>query len=98
MQTYMVWFSYMSNHSILHILCINLTTCPEKAEIQVIFTLGHWLAIHLKKVLMGEKKKTINVLTAFFISHKSGVKTFLKWIVNQYPTTLVNMTLYLLYY
>ena len=31
------------------------------------------------------KKKTINVLTAFFISHKSDVKTFLKWIVNEYP-------------
>ena len=27
------------------------------------------------------KKKTINVLIAFFISHKSDVKTFLKWIV-----------------
>ena len=25
-----------------------------------------------------KKKKTINVLTAFFISHKSDVKTFLK--------------------
>ena len=24
------------------------------------------------------KKKTINVLTAFFISHKSDIKTFLK--------------------
>ena len=31
------------------------------------------------------KKKAINVLIAFFISHKSSVKTFLKWIVNQYP-------------
>ena len=31
-----------------------------------------------------KKKKTINVLIAFFISHKSSVKTFLKWIVNQY--------------
>ena len=31
------------------------------------------------------KKKTFNVLTIFFISHKSCVKTFLKWIVNQYP-------------
>ena len=29
-----------------------------------------------------EKKKAINVLTVFFISHKSDVKTFLKWIVN----------------
>ena len=25
----------------------------------------------------GKKKKTINVLTTFFISHKSGVKIFL---------------------
>ena len=29
------------------------------------------------------KKKTINILIAFFISHKNGVKTFLKWIINQ---------------
>ena len=47
---------------------------------------GHWLTIQLKKVFMGkEKKKTINVLTAFFIFHKSDVKTFLKWILNQCP-------------
>ena len=32
-----------------------------------------------------EKKKTINILIVFSISHKSGVKTFLKWIVNHYP-------------
>ena len=31
------------------------------------------------------EKKVINVLTAFCISHKSGVKTFLKWIVNYCP-------------
>ena len=31
-----------------------------------------------------KKKKVINVLTNFFISHKSCVKTFLKWIVNQF--------------
>ena len=37
------------------------------------------LRIRLKKVFMEkEKKKTINVLTVFFISHKSDVKTFLK--------------------
>ena len=30
---------------------------------------------------MGEK---INILTVFFIFHKSSGKTFLKWIVNQY--------------
>ena len=45
--------------------------------------LGHWLIIHLKKVFMKKEKK-INVLTAFFIFHKSG-KTFLKLIVNQCP-------------
>ena len=47
--------------------------------------LRHWLIIHLKKVFMGKEKKTINVLIAFFISHESGVKTFLQWIVNQCP-------------
>ena len=41
---------------------------------------------------MKKKKKTINVLTAFFISHKNDVKTFLKWILKQYHTALVNMT------
>ena len=30
-----------------------------------------------------KKKKTINILTVFFIFHKSNIKTFLKWIVNQ---------------
>ena len=34
---------------------------------------------------MGKEKKTINILIVFFISHKSNVKTFLKWIVNEYP-------------
>ena len=43
-----------------------------------------WLIIHLKKVFMKKEKekKTINVLTVFFIFYKSNVKTFLKWIVN----------------
>ena len=35
-----------------------------------------------KESFYGQEKKTINVLTVFSISHKSGVKTFLKWIVN----------------
>ena len=35
-----------------------------------------------------KKKKTINVLTAFFISIKSGLKTFLKWIVNHCPKVI----------
>ena len=34
----------------------------------------------VKESFYGKKK--INVLTVFFISHKSYVKTFLKWIVN----------------
>ena len=31
------------------------------------------------------EKKTINILTTFFIFYKSDVKIFLKWIVKQYP-------------
>ena len=46
--------------------------------------LGHSLKIQLKKVFM-EKKIIINVLTAFFISHKSDVKTFIKLIGNECP-------------
>ena len=39
-----------------------------------------------KKSFYGEKKKkNLMFLTGFFISHKSCVKTFLKWIVNQFP-------------
>ena len=41
---------------------------------------------------MEKEKKTINILIVFFISHKSDVKTFLKWILNQCRTALVNMT------
>ena len=47
--------------------------------------LGQWLIIHLKKVFTEKEKKKINVLIVFSISYKSGVKTFLKCIVNQYP-------------
>ena len=47
---------------------------------------------------MEKEKKVIKVLTAFFISHKSDVKTFLKWILNQCRTALVNMThIYIIY-
>ena len=38
------------------------------------------------------KKKTINVLIAFFIYHKSDVKTFIKWIVNKCLKALVSMS------
>ena len=41
-----------------------------------------------KEIFYGKrkkKKKTINVLTAFFISHKSDVKIFLKLILNECP-------------
>ena len=40
----------------------------------------------IKKSFYGKrKKKTINNLTVFFISHKSDVKTFFNWIINQCP-------------
>ena len=32
---------------------------------------------------MGNEKKVINILTVFFISRKSGIKIFLKWIINE---------------
>ena len=38
----------------------------------------------IKKSFYG-KKKFINVLTIFFIFHKSDVKTFFKQIINQCP-------------
>ena len=41
---------------------------------------------------MEKEKKVINILIVFFISHKSDVKSFLKWILNQCRTALVNMT------
>ena len=34
---------------------------------------------------MGNEKKIINILTVFFISHKSSIKTFLKWIIKECP-------------
>ena len=45
---------------------------------------------------MEKKKKVINIFTAFFISYKSNVKTFLKWILNQCCTALINMTFFLI--
>ena len=36
----------------------------------------------VKKSFYGKKK--INVFIVFFISHKSDVKTFFNWILNQY--------------
>ena len=38
-----------------------------------------------KENFYGKRKKIINVLTTFFIFHKSDVKTFLKWMVNECP-------------
>ena len=32
----------------------------------------------VKEIFYGKKKKTINILTAFFSFHKSDVKTFIK--------------------
>ena len=40
-------------------------------------SLGHLLNNPFKENFY-EKKKVINILTVFFISHKSDVKTFLK--------------------
>ena len=34
---------------------------------------------------MEKEKKKINVLIAFSIFHKSDIKTFLKWFINNCP-------------
>ena len=39
----------------------------------------------IKENFYEKRKKAINILTAFFISHKSDVKIFLKWIFNECP-------------
>ena len=52
----------------------------------------------VKKSFYRKRKKTINVLTVFFISHKSDVKTFLKWILNSVLRALVCMTQYIYIY
>ena len=36
----------------------------------------------VKESFYGKRKKN-NVLTAFFTSHKSDIKIFLKWVVNK---------------
>ena len=36
----------------------------------------------VKESFYEKRKKAINILTAFFISHKSDIKIFLKWILN----------------
>ena len=33
--------------------------------------------------LRNKKKRVINTLTTFFISHKNDIKTFLKYIINE---------------
>ena len=38
-----------------------------------------------KNFIEKEKKKTNNVLTTFSIFHKSVIKTFLKWFINNCP-------------
>ena len=40
--------------------------------------------IFLKKNY-GKRKKQLTFLTAFYIFHDSGIKTFLKWYINKCP-------------
>ena len=41
-----------------------------------------------KEMFYEEKNNNNNVLTAFFISHKNDIKTFLKWIINHYSKSI----------
>lgn len=37
------------------------------------------------EIFYGKRKKKLIFLMTFFISHKSGVTTFLKWFINNFP-------------
>jgi len=37
------------------------------------------------EIFYGKRKKQLIFLTAFYIFHKSGVKNFLKWFINNFP-------------
>ena len=55
------------------------------------------LVNNLVKKKFYEKRKKIIMTVFFFIFHKSNVKTFLKWIVNQYfKDTLISISQLLL--
>ena len=57
----------------------------------------HLLIIHLKKKIMRKGKK-INILIIFFIFYKNGIRTFLKWFINNYLNYTINMTFFFLIY
>ena len=74
-------------------VCNHVYISKSKREI-LMSTLRVLVKNPVKESFYGKrKKKTINVLIVFFISHESNVKTFLKWILKQCHTALVNMTL-----
>ena len=67
--------NYLFFHSILRFEC-ELPSPLKKKE--MLTNALRALVNNPFKESFYRKKKTINILTAFFISYKSGVKTFLK--------------------
>ena len=62
--------------------------CQKKIDtIQIMLTsaLRALVKNPVKESFYGKRKKIINILTAFFISHKNKFKTFFNWILNQCP-------------
>ena len=63
-----------------------------------------WEILNALKVLVNNsfkeshygEKKYLMFFIGFFIFHKSDIKTFLKWIANQFLKTLISMTILLL--
>ena len=65
------------------LLLLLLTSSQEKIKLFITNALRALVNNPFKKSFYEKrKKKTINVLTVFFTSHKSGIKTFLKWIID----------------
>ena len=64
-------------------LDLNMNYQVFKKKREILMNALRTLVNNSFKERLYRKKKTINILITFFISNKSGVKTFLKWIVNQ---------------
>ena len=73
-----------------HFAKILISFCVGKVKVHISYSreiltsaLRTLVKNSVKESFYAKRKKKINVLTVFFISHKSDVKTFLKWILNQ---------------
>ena len=85
---------YCNKYACLIFALINLSYINKYTKLNYHFLVREML-IDVLRVMINNpfkesfygkrKKKAINILTTFLISHKSSVKNFIKWIVNHCP-------------